>query len=186
MLEESHCWQRTGLRGRLELGAGLGGGCGGQELWELDYTGLQHKKHLRERERERERERLICQELWRHVVWEGSRVENHDPGLACKWCFSVTPAGMGASLDLGVQPGQDWPVEIVPCEAVSQRPPTRRVCLYLCFVEPAWCFNKFSHNFRDFSGGPVVETPCFQWRRLRWNPWLGNRSHMPWGMAKIN
>ena len=56
MLEESHRWQRTGLRGRLELGAGLGGGCGGQEFRELDHAGLQHKKHLPERERERETE----------------------------------------------------------------------------------------------------------------------------------
>lgn len=57
MLEESHRWERTGLRGRLELGAGLGGGYGGQELQELDHTGLQHKEHLPERERE------VCHEL---------------------------------------------------------------------------------------------------------------------------
>ena len=27
---------------------------------------------------------------------------------------------------------------------------------------------------KDFSGGPVVKTPCFQCRGHGFNPWLGN------------
>ena len=33
---------------------------------------------------------------------------------------------------------------------------------------------KNQESQRDFHGGPVVKTPCFQYREHRFDPWLGN------------
>ena len=37
----------------------------------------------------------------------------------------------------------------------------------------------------DFSGGPVVKTPCFHCRGLRFISGWETKIHMLWGMAKI-
>ena len=42
-------------------------------------------------------------------------------------------------------------------------------------------------EIKDFSGGPVVNTPSFQRRGQRFNPWSGNQNlmcHMAWTKNK--
>ena len=50
-----------------------------------------------------------------------------------------------------------------------------RVCVCVCV-----CITKTE---RDFPGGPVVQTPGFHYRRLRFDPWSG-KFHIPLGEAR--
>ena len=57
-------------------------------------------------------------------------------------------------------------------------------------LDPAWVLFPVLHlvsclkaiNYRDFPGGLMVKTPCFQCRGHRFDPWLEN--YMPCGTVK--